>query len=227
MARVFILEDEPFLRAELVDFLEEQGHHATAAGSIAEFRSAWPAGMFEIAIVDRRLPDGDGLDAVSAIRAAGGAVWVIVLTGRGEVAERVEGLGTGADHYLVKPVRLEVLAATVEALVRRIEGAPEPQRWVLDTAGYRLFPPGRGPVSLTSLEFALLRCLVQARRHPVRRKGLALAFGVNPDDFDRRRLDTEMSRLRRKVQTESGIELPVQTVQGVGYVFAAEAVFQT
>ena len=226
MARVFVLEDEPFLRAELVDFLEERGHRATAVGSLAEFRSAWPGGMFDIAIVDRVLPDGDGLDAVAAIRAAGGAVWIIMLTGRGEVAERVEGLGTGADHYLVKPVRLEVLAATVEALVRRIEGTPEPRRWVLDTADYRLFPPGRGPVPLTSLEFAVLRCLVQAHRHPVKRHELALAFGVNPDEFDRRRLDTEMSRLRRKVHAESGLELPVQTVQGVGYVFAADAVLK-
>ena len=129
-ARIFVLEDDPYLRGELVDFLEESGHRAASAGSVAEYREAWGDGNFDIALVDRGLPDGDGLDVVAGIRASGQRLWIIMLTGRGEIAECVSALGGGADHYLVKPVRLEVLAATVETLVRRMDGLSDPQRKV-------------------------------------------------------------------------------------------------
>ena len=127
-ARIFVLEDDPYLRGELVDFLEESGHRAASAGSVAEYREAWGDGNFDIALVDRGLPDGDGLDVVAGIRASGQRLWIIMLTGRGEIGECVSALGGGADHYLVKPVRLEVLAATVETLVRRMDGLSDPQR---------------------------------------------------------------------------------------------------
>ena len=72
--------------------------------------------------------DGDGLDVVAGLRASGQRLWIIMMTGRGEIEECVSALGRGADHYLVKPVRLEVLAATVETLVRRMDGLSDRQR---------------------------------------------------------------------------------------------------
>ena len=204
MARVVILEDEPFLLEELTSFLGEKGHRVTAVASVAAFRDVWAPGRFDIAVVDRGLPDGDGLDVVAEMRASGGVLWIIIMTGRGEVADRVSGLGRGADHYLVKPVRLEVLAATMEALVRRIEGMPEPRRWVLDAVGWKLVPPGREPIPLGGRDFAALKTLMQARGRPVRRQELIAALGEDPIDFDPSRLDKEISRLRQKVQAETG-----------------------
>jgi len=223
VARVVVLEDEPLLLEELEDFLEDRGHRVTAVGSVAAFREAWAPGKYDITVVDRGLPDGDGLDLVAELRATGGALWIIIMTGRGEIAERISGLDRGADHYLVKPVRLEVLAATVDALLRRNGGTPEPRRWILEEEGWRLVPPGRAAVPLNTRDFTILKSLIQVRGRPVLRLDLIASLGENPLEFDQRRLDKEMSRLRQKVHAETGLELPVQTVHGIGYVFTAEA----
>jgi len=222
MVRLLLLEDEPFLLAELAGFLEERGHRVAAVASVAAFREVWAPGRFDVAIIDRGLPDGDGLDIVAELRASGGNLGIVVMTGRGEIADRVSGLDRGADHYLVKPVRLEILVATVDALVRRIEGMPEPRRWVLETVGWKLVPPGREPVSLGGYDFAVLKALMQARGRPVRRRALIAVLGEDPVDFNERRLDKEISRLRRRVQAQTGVDLPVQTAHGIGYVFTAE-----
>ena len=214
--------DEPLLLEELEDFLEDRGHRVTAVGSVAAFREAWAPGKYDIAVVDRGLPDGDGLDVVAELRATGGVLWIIIMTGRGEIAERVSGLDRGADHYLVKPVRLEVLAATVDALVRRIGGIGEPRQWVLDTERWRLAPPGREALAVSAHDLTILKVLMQARGRPVRRQDLIAALGEDPDAFDQRRLDKDMSRLRQKVHAEAAVELPVQTVHGIGYVFTGD-----
>jgi len=225
VARVFVLEDEKLLREQLVDFLEELGHRVTAAASVAEYRAAWSARAFDIAIVDRGLPDGDGLDVVVEMTAGGEALGIIVLTGQGEMADRLSGLGRGADHYLVKPVRMDLLAATVDALVRRLRGGSGAERWALDTVGWKLLPPGREAVQLAPHDFTILQTLMQARGRVVPRRELILALGGDPSAFDQRKLDKDLSRLRQKVESEVGIELPVHTIRRSGYVFTAESVF--
>ncbi len=224
---MFVLEDERLLREQLVDFLEELGHQVTAAASVAEFRAAWSARAFEIAVVDRGLPDGDGLDVVAEMKAGGDALGIIVLTGRGELTDQVSGLGSGADHYLVKPVRMELLRATFDALVRRVRGASGAETWALDTVGWKLLPPGREGVTLAPHDFRILQALMQARGRVVPRRELILALGGNPSAFDQRKLDKDLSRLRQKVQAEVGIELPVHTIRRSGYVFTAESSFRS
>jgi len=96
-------------------------------------------------------------------------------------------------------------------------------RWELEEEGWRLLPPGRAAVPLTARDFTILKSLLQVRGRILRRVDLIVALGEDPLEFDQRRLDKEMSRLRQKVQAETGLELPVQTVDGIGYVFTAEA----
>ena len=224
MARLMLLEDEVVLQEELQEYLSARGHQVTPLGTMAAFRRALAEGTFDLAIVDRGLPDGDGLDLVGELRAAGSALGIVVLTARGAVRDRVSGLDLGADHYLSKPFRLEELAAIVEALARRLEARPAPGRWTLDTVHGRLLPPGAPPVALSSRDLAVLRALMAADKRTVRRKEIIRALGEDPAGYDHRRLDTEMSRLRRRVQEAAGVELPVQTVYAVGFAFTADSI---
>jgi len=144
----------------------------------------------------------------------------------GEVGpDRVRGLSQGADAYLSKPVEIDLLAATLHSLARRLFATPRaaPRRWHLDSNGWCLVSPAGGSTALTRTERRVVDRLLQAPGELVTRDELIGALTSNVFDFDPHRLDSLIYRLRRKVADACGEALPLNAVHGEGYVMVDEA----
>ncbi|WP_051295435.1 response regulator transcription factor [Azonexus hydrophilus] len=217
MANIILLEDESVLRAELADFLGEQGHCVDTAGSIGEFEQKFCPERQLIAIVDLGLPDGEGLDLITRLREDGDRIGIIVATARSGGRNKAKGLIQGADHYLSKPFELDELAATITALARRLEDGAIRPRWLLDTLRCQLTPPGKAAIDLTSQSYIVFRTIVSGAGKPVSRRKIVEALGENYLHYDQRRLDTQMYQLRKLVLDACGMDLPVATARGRGY----------
>jgi DNA-binding response OmpR family regulator len=220
MAHIILLEDEPILLEELTEFLETAGHSVHACNSIASFRRMFSAKDHNLAIIDLGLPDGNGLDLIAELRAERHRLGIIVLTARGTSQDKITGLFGGADHYLPKTASLQELAATIVTLGRRMNFDSAP-RWRLSVSPPRLIPPGFAPVPLSGQDYTVLLALATGGEC-VTREMIVRALGESYLDYDQRRLDTQMRRLRRKVEEACGLQLPVTTLRGVGYHFYDE-----
>ncbi len=219
MLELILLEDEPILRQELKEFLTALGYAPACAASLREFEQQFDPHRHRIAIIDIGLPDGNGLRLIESLRQQGHQLGIIVFTARGGASDRIDGLEIGADHYLAKGCDLDELAATLSALARRLSQHYGDTQWLLDGPARQLLPPDARPLSLTEKEAQLLQCLMRYSGQHVSRRQLVEALGMNYLDYDPQRLDTLMSRLRRKVQAHAGQPLPVKTSRNQGYCF--------
>lgn len=212
MPTILLLEDELALREEVADFLSNRGHRVLQAGSLSEFVPlVEQARMF---LLDLMLPDGTGLEAARLVREQSPQAGIIMLTARGQLQDRIEGLRCGADHYLVKPFGLLELGAIIDALLRRVGS-----EWILDASSGRLSNPEGRSMNLTPQEMTLVRRLCEAGAEPVSKRELVEAMGHDWASYDLRRLDTLVSRLRLRWRREVGRELPLKTLHREGYGF--------
>lgn len=214
MARIALLEDEILLRKELAAFLSKRGHEVAQAGTLAEFWPLMP--QVDIAILDLMLPDGSGEEVARRLRQEHPRVGILMLTARGAIQDRLQGLDAGADHYLVKPFRLVELAAIIDALLRRLGVG-----WRLDGQRRLLIAPDGFSSALSVAEMTLFNLLCDHPGEVVTQRTLVEALGFDWLDYDRRRLDKLVSRLRHRWQEESGQELPLRTEYRHGYSFGA------
>lgn len=215
MARILLVEDDRDLREEVAEFLRGEGHPVREAGSRREFRALMAAEPCEIALIDRLLPDGDGLDLIREGRAMGWRCGYVLLTGLDAPPERIAGYESGADHYLTKPVRLDELAVILKSLARRLH---LDAHWHLNLALGLLQAPNGKRVELTGLEAAFLAILGAHLNQPLDRRQIIQDLGRDYLSYDPRNLDALLRRLRRKVREDAGADLPVQTRHGLGYV---------
>ena len=218
MHRLLLLEDEPDLQEELADFLRARGWQVLAASTIAEAEAL--SGQAAMAVCDVMLPDGSGFDFAARLRARSAGCGIVMLTARGATQDVVAGLQGGADHYLVKPVNLLQLDATLQALSRRVGLA----NWRLERVSRGLCAPGLPPFELSAGEWSLLEVLAAAGGVPVSRRAIVEAQGHDWLDYDQRRLDTQVSRLRQRWREHAGGELPLKTVHGAGYALTVSVV---
>ena len=221
--RILLLEDEPEMASVLLTALHRRGilvDHATTLADGARHVEATP---YDALVLDRRLPDGDGLALVARLRAAGDPVPVLMLTARDALDERVRGLDAGADDYLPKPFALEELLARMRALLRRTGPDEGVESAALTFSDLTLDPVtrevtrGDRPISLTRTEFALLEMLIaNPRRVLTRSRILEEVWGF---DFPTsgNALEVYVGYLRRKTEAEGEPRL-IHTVRGVGYV---------
>lgn len=214
MTRLILLDDEPDLREEMSEFFSGQGFDVTEASTIRDFWTAFRDQGCDIAVIDRMLPDGDGVDVVREMRDSQHACGIVVFTARDSSEEIIDGYRLGADHYLTKPIRMDELGAVVQSLARRLTVAPD---WSLDTAHWRLLTPGGVELELTGQQAVFLAALSRARGRVVSRRELVAALGKNFSAYDPRNLDTLVKRLRQKVDEAGPHPLPVKTRHGAGY----------
>ncbi|CAB3648603.1 response regulator transcription factor [Achromobacter pestifer] len=224
MLDVILLEDEPVLRQELGEFLDELGYAPQCVSSLQEFDRHFDPTRHHLAVIDIGLPDGCGLDLIQRLRREGQRVGIVVFSARQTSADRIAGLGLGADHYLGKGCDLDELAATLAALVRRLglqlaPASPPPPNWTLEVGPRRLLIPGAPAVPLSQQDLLVLRCLMSQPGENISRRHIIEALGFDYLDYDQRRLDTQMRRLRRRVEDVSGQTLPVKTLRNSGYCF--------
>ncbi len=216
--RILLIEDEPRIAGFVARGLGEEGHQVVVAEDLAGARAALLDGPYDLLVVDRMLPDGDGLDLVRALRRQGDATPALCLTARDRVEERVEGLYGGADDYLVKPFAFDELLARIAAVTRRAGAAETLQvgDLTLDLAAHRVTRGGR-EITLTAKGFALLRCLAENAGRVMSRTRLLQKVWDLEHDPGTNLVDVQISYLRARVDRD--FERPlIHTVRGVGYV---------
>jgi DNA-binding response OmpR family regulator len=217
--RALVLEDDPRLRSLVVRTLTRTGLACDEASRRAEAEELLDIHSYDLLVLDRRLPDGDGLDVCRRARATGFFNSILVLTARDDPESEVEGLTHGADDYLGKPFDLDVLSARARALLRRNVRRPVRE---LVCGGLRLDPGRRmafhdgKPLALTSREFAILEALLRSPGSVVSRAEiLEQAWGEREEPMSNT-IDVLVARLRRKVD-RTGEPSRIETVRGVGY----------
>lgn len=221
MLNLILLEDEAVLRHQLTEFLDNCGYGVSAVADLAGFQACYEPAQHHITLIDLELPDDKGMDLVRALRAQNPQVGIVVFSEPGTKHEKVRALNGGADYYLPKQIDLDVLAATLTTLVRRI-GEPETAPvWILEVGARRLLPPGRSAVALSQQDVNVLQVLMAAPERIVSRQQIVQSLGENFLEYDQRRLDTQIRRLRRKTEQVAGLPLPINTARNVGYRFFA------
>ncbi|WP_293778400.1 response regulator transcription factor [uncultured Oxalicibacterium sp.] len=215
MTTVLLLEDELDLREEIADFLQGEGYRVLEASTTEEFQSLLFA--FDIAVIDVGLPDGDGLAIAADLREQRPQCGIIMLTAQSAVHIKLASLRDSSDAYLVKPVSFDELLAHLQSLQRRVAS-----KWRLHLVERHLTAPNQHCEVLNDMETNLLQILAQHAGEVVTRRAIAAAFGVAWLEFDDRRLDQLVSRLRRRWLKATGAELPIRTDHGKGFTFTSE-----
>jgi len=223
MNRIALVEDHERLSMLVRKALAAAGIEVDVFDRIASAGHAIGETPYGAIVVDRGLPDGDGLSLVRRLRADGNVTPCLMLTARDAVHDRVEGLEAGADDYLAKPFSMEELAARVRALLRR----PAAMQSLSPSFGDVRLAPDQGTMScgdetvtLPSAELQIMLCLVKAEGLVVRRAALeAAAWGLS-EAVTPNALDVALHRLRKKLQA---IDSTLQLVNARGHGYALRA----
>lgn len=224
-AKVLLVDDDVELLDLLRDYLQRDGFEITCAHDGQTGVNAALTGEFAIVVLDVMMPGMTGLEALSQLRTVS-QVPVIMLTARGDDADRIVGLEMGADDYVPKPCTPRELAARLRAVLKRVL-PPQQVGEVLNVGELRLLPARRHaeyagqPLALTSTEFSLLAILARNAGKPVSKNELSeLALGRPLSRFERS-IDVHVSSIRQKLGTLPDGRSPIQTVVRLGYQLIA------
>ena len=223
--RVLLIDDDARLAQLLDENLTPQGVALVHAGGGQAGLAALAAGGFDAILLDVMMPGLDGLAVLRTLRDAGHRVPVIMLTARGDEADRVVGLELGADDYVAKPFSPRELLARLRAVLRRSQ--PDTLAEKLSAAGITVDTGSREawidgkPVELTGLEIDLLVALLRRAGRVVPRAALLELAGRGDVTVGERAVDVHISRLRKKLGDDPPTR--IRTVRGVGYVLARAA----
>ena len=222
--RVLVVEDDPRLGQNLVRGLRETGFAPDLVGDGESAVAAALANPYDVVVLDLMIPGLDGFEVCRQLRARRLGTPILMLTARGGVEDRVRGLDSGADDYLVKPFYISEVAARIRALSRRhlpdrtavLSAGP----LSLDTAARRLEVSGE-PVPLTAKEFEVLECLLRNRGQVLSQEQIIQSAWDREFEGGYNLVEVYVGRLRRKLG-EHGVGGAIQTVRGAGYRLAVE-----
>jgi DNA-binding response OmpR family regulator len=225
MMRVALIEDNADFRDEVRFHLERAGFSISHESEGVDLDEHEVATSSDVVVLDLGLPGADGLDIAIGLRRRWPSLGILMLTARGSVTDRISGLQSGADAYLAKPVDMRELVAVLQTIERRMLGWPSTEvragLWTLRPDLLELEPPNGKRISLTPTETALLKLLAGGADKPASREALAEAMGHPEPDFDFRRLEVALSRLRNKIEAEVPDSRVIRSARKRGYVFAA------
>ena len=220
-----MVDDDPGIREVLTDYLTQHGYEAEGAASAAEMDRAIALRAPDVIVLDLMMPGEDGLSVVR--RQLGKGPPIVMLSAMGSETDKIIGLELGADDYLAKPCNPRELLARIRAVLRRPREAAPAEGPAVTFAGWRLNlmqrelrRPDGEVVPLSGGEFALLRAMTASPRRVLSRDQLLERAGSGDHDVFDRAIDVSISRLRKKLDDGSGLELIV-THRGEGYLFDA------
>lgn len=240
LPRIAVVEDDLDLQEIFLEYLHSQGFSAWGSNSAEAFYRRLSIDPVDVVVLDVGLPGEDGLSVTRHLNKLP-SISVIIVSARGTLDDRLNGLRSGADRYLLKPIDLGELVANIQALGRRqvseadstvltpelknaSDFASSSGMWRLERRDWRLIDPAGKSVTLTTREFTLMLMLVEAHGQTVTRKALANEmcgpFARNGSE----RLDVVLARLRKKANEAFGPGIPIKNVHQVGYVFSAPAI---
>jgi DNA-binding response OmpR family regulator len=220
--RILLVEDHEELASRIARRIRRAGYAVDQAATIEAATSALETGPYAVALLDRRLPDGDGLSLIPLVRARQPGGRILMLTALDAVDDRIEGLDAGADDYLTKPFNLDELMARIRASLRRPGGEVSPS---IEIGALAFSPDDRTvtvagrPVVLLRRELALLEALARRAGRVVLREALiAGIYGVD-EEIEEHTLTTLVSRLRARLQEhDAGVD--IHSARGLGYMIA-------
>lgn len=223
-AHVLVVDDDDRLRQLLGKYLTGNGFMVTTAQDAADAREKMARLVFDILVLDLMMPGENGLDFAASIRRSSD-VPILMLTAMSESGDRIKGLESGADDYLTKPFEPRELLLRINNVLRRVAQSPaaaEPGGDAEIVLGDFRYDPGRGvlsqdgrPVRLTEVEVALLTALAERPGQVLTREDLIDITGASVGG---RAVDVQVTRLRRKIETDPRQPRYLQTVRGKGYV---------
>ena len=223
--KILLVEDEPDMSRLLSSLLKDAGFVIDHATSIREAEEATRQIAYDLNLLDRRLPDGDGAELIPRIRALRPGARVMMLTALDSLTSKVAGLEAGADDYLTKPFQGEELVARVRACLRRPGSASLP----LIRVGALSFDPetrclaiGDKPLALRRRELNLLEALIRRANRVVTREALLNEVFSAEDEVQANAIDTLVSRLRQRLSS-SDVNVTILTARGIGYMLTEDS----
>ncbi len=227
-ARVLVVDDDPEITNLLAEYLSTHGYEVARADCGEAMRAEIARAAPAVVLLDIGLPDEDGLALARFLRERYDC-GIIMVTGAGDVVDRVVGLEVGADDYIAKPFDLREVRARVKSVLRRLEARERSSpgrdthvavgRCRLDLCAHRLSDAAGCEVALTAMEFDLLKALVERPNQVLSRDQLlTLTRKREWEPYDRS-VDILIARLRRKVEDDPERPSAIRTVRGAGYMF--------
>jgi len=217
--RALVVEDEPYLRKQLVTALREQGFAIDESGDGEEGLYLALNMPIDIAIIDLGLPGRNGLSLIQTLRKKDKQYPVLILTARESWQDKVDGLEAGADDYLTKPFHIEELLARIRALLRRTGGWTDSvmqfQRMSIDTRAQKVSVDDK-PVDLTAYEYRVLVYLATQDGKVISKSTLLDHLYDEDTDRDPNVLEVFIRRLRQKLDADKTLH-PIETLRGRGY----------
>jgi two-component system response regulator QseB len=219
--RVLLVEDDEIVGDAITASLSQEAITVDWVRLSSHATHALKTEVFDFLVLDLGLPDGDGLNVLRSARADGNAIPALILTARDTVADRVQGLDSGADDYMIKPFDLEELQARMRSLTRRISGRATLKiaykDLVVSPESHSVTRRGK-PVKLTTGEYAVLLHLLEDQGRALTRQRLKESiYGWGCDDVDSNTIDVHIYNIRRKLDSTL-----IQTIRGVGYIILKE-----
>ena len=229
LARVLVVEDDEAIRMGVCDALRFGGYEPLEAADGTRGLALATGGAIDLVLLDIMLPGLDGIGVLTQLRKSHPGLPVILLTARGEPADRVRGLKLGADDYVVKPFGAEELLARIEAVLRRSAERPrsierlEIAGRTIDFARREATLPSGTVVQLTERECKVLSYLAANRGRAVRRDELlSRVWGIDPRGVQSRTVDMAIARLREHLGDDPGDPKVIVTVRARGYMLALD-----
>ena len=226
---ILVVEDDAAIRRGIVDALTFEGYRILEADNGEDGLRRAVAGEYDLLLLDLILPGPDGLEILKEVRVTRPTLPVVILTAKGEEADRVAGLRLGADDYVVKPFSVKELLARVEAVLRRSPERPTDLTEVsfpggmVNLAGSEVRFDDGARTALSEREVSLLRYLANnAGRAISRDEILSRVWRINAAGVETRTIDMHIARLREKLKDDSGQPETIVTVRGKGYMFGIE-----
>ncbi|MAK59465.1 MAG: DNA-binding response regulator [Ponticaulis sp.] len=222
-SHILVVDDDDRIRDLTRRYLQGLGYHISTAEDGVRARHLLDQLVFDLVILDVMMPRMDGFELLKSIRATDQTTPVILLTARGDSADRIEGLKIGADDYVPKPFEPEELALRIAAILRRVV-VEEPVEEVemsglIFNIAREELKDGDRYVRLTDGETQLLKILAENAGEPVSREALASGTSAGAD----RSVDVQITRLRRKIEPDPKEPIHIQTVRGIGYRLMPDA----
>lgn len=228
-SHLLVVDDDERIRTLLQKFLMRNGFLVTAARDAAHARRILSGLDFDLIVLDVMMPGEDGIEFTRALRETS-SVPILLLTAKGETGNRIEGLEAGADDYLGKPFEPKELLLRINAILRRMPEAPAdeaaPKVLTLGPIRYDMergeLWQGEDLVRLTATEMQLMKIFSARCNEPLSRAKLVEELGRDRGQAQERAVDVQITRLRRKIETDPKQPRYLQTVRGAGYMLAPE-----
>lgn len=229
-SHILIVDDDERIRTLLQKFLGRHGYWATGARDAAHARRLLDGLEFDLIVLDVMMPGEDGITLTTSLREAGLKTPILLLTAKAESHERIMGLESGADDYLTKPFEPKELVLRINSILRRIPAelpdSEPPKTLQMGDTRYDLTRGelwrGNDLVRLTATESTLMRIFSAAPHAPVSRAKLVEELGRANGKAQERAVDVQITRLRRKIESDPKNPRYLQTVRGAGYMLAPD-----